>query len=123
MDLSPESGRFCLVFTLSKPWENYHREQFIKSIADKIKVNGGYILCLEPTILSSFTLLKYPQRIKKWIQRKYKFRQVYNNIYSSPANTLEHILLSARFKWLSYINIYLLRKQINNAINRIDKNI
>ena len=37
--------RFVLIFTLSKPWKNYHREQFIRAIAANIeRMNGICIM-------------------------------------------------------------------------------
>ena len=121
--LKPNNAKFCLVYTLSTPWENYHREQFIKCIADQIKLHNGYILCVEPTVLSLFNFVKYPERIVKWIKGRYKFRNVYENIYAVSAFTLEHILLSVRFGILDLINRKLLNKQIWKLVKKIDKDI
>jgi glycosyltransferase involved in cell wall biosynthesis len=112
-------NQFCLIFTLSTPWENYHREQFIKSIAKKVKEYNGYLLCIEPTVPSIFNLFKYSERIIKWIRGKYNFRKVDDNIYAVPAKTIEHILLSVRFKPLSILNRFLLRKQVFKLISMI----
>lgn len=78
------------------------------------------MLCLEPTLISIHTLLKYPQRIGNYLRGKYKFRKVYDNIYTFPMVTVEHILFSARCKPLMKINKILVAKQIQKAIRRID---
>lgn len=120
MKLPDSENKFCLIVSLSTPWENYHREQFIKNIADKIKEKNGIVIGVEPTVLSFFNLVKYPERIIKWLSGKYNKRKVYDNIYVLPAFTLEHILLSVRFKWLSRINSKMLNQQLTKYIKEID---
>jgi hypothetical protein len=116
-------NKFCLVVSLSAPWFNHPRKHFIEAIAETIEKEGGYVLCLEPTILSIHTLLVYPERIIGWLKGKFKFRKADSNIYVVPAHTIEHILLSVRFKPLMTLNNLILKQQINNALNKIDKDI
>lgn len=78
---------------------------------------------MEPTIISVFNFIKYPERIKKWLSGKYKFRNVHDNIYAVPAHTLEHILASVRFGLLKFINRKLIRNQITKCIMKIDPQI
>lgn len=111
---------FVLIFTCSDPWEIWHRRIFVLELARQIKKSGGQILCLEPPIFSLYTLIKYPERIIKWLKRKYRFRKVYDNIWSFAPFTLEHIVLSARFKLLKIINKYLIKNQLSKYIKKID---
>jgi|GEM_PF-5109932 len=115
--------KILMVFTLSTPWEGYHRGPFIEHIASEIKNSGGYVLCLEPTILSIHTLIKYPKRIFKLFKGKYKFRKFKDNIYVVPAHTLEHILISVRFGFFKFINKILLKNQLNKCAHKIDDDI
>ncbi|NOS86479.1 MAG: glycosyltransferase [Ignavibacteria bacterium] len=105
------------------PWENYHREQFIRSIAAEIKNEGGLVICIEPTILSIFNILKYPERIISWIKGKNKFRKDGSNIYVTHAKTFEHILSSSRFGFLSFINSKLLKRQIRKILKKVNGEI
>lgn len=114
---------FCLIYTLSTPWDGYHRRPFIEHIADAIKPYKGYILCIEPSLTSIHTLILYPERIKNWIKGKYKFRKVYDNIFSFCPKTFEQTLLSIRFYPLLYLNRIVIKKQIKKALQKINKPI
>ncbi|MEO8513556.1 MAG: glycosyltransferase [Ignavibacteria bacterium] len=115
--------KFILIFTLSMPWKNYHREQFIRSIASEVEDKGGYVICMEPTILSLFNLLKYPERIIEWLKGNNNFRKDGPNIYVTHAKTFEHVLSSSRFKILSFINRRLIKRQVNRLIKKIDNTV
>lgn len=114
--MNSDSSTFCLVYTLSAPWEGYHRKPFIQYIAKAILPLNGVVVCLEPTLTSLHTLLKYPDRIKKWIRGQYKFRKVNENIYVFSPKTLEHLFLSVRFSPLRRINSYLIQKQLRKVL-------
>ncbi|MEM4260468.1 MAG: glycosyltransferase [Candidatus Woesearchaeota archaeon] len=116
-------NKFCLIISLSAPWYNHPRKHFFEAIADTIKSYEGYVLCIEPTILSLHTLIMFPERISGWIRGKFNFRQEAQNIYVVPAHTIEHILLSVRFKPLIPLNGMLLKRQIRKSIKKIDNNI
>ena len=114
---------YCLVFTLSMPWENYHREQFIRNIASSIEKEGGIVICVEPTVLSFFNILSYPERILDWVKGKYRLRKSGSNIYVTHAKTFEHILLSSRSKLLAIINRKLLKRQLWKTIKKASPSI
>lgn len=114
--MNSDSSKFCLVYTLSAPWDGYHRKPFIQYIADAILPLNGVVLCLEPTLTSLHTLLKYPERIIKWLRGQYKFRNVNENIYVFSPKTLEHLFLSVRFSPLRRINSYLIQKQLRKVL-------
>lgn len=115
--------KYALIFTLSMPWKNYHREQFIRNIASEIEPDGGLIICLEPTILSIFNFIKYPERIFSWMKGKNRFRKDGSNIYVTHAKTFEHILSSSRFGFLSFINSKLLKRQIRKILKKVNGEI
>jgi len=112
--------KYALIFTLSMPWENYHREKFIRSIAEEIENEGGLVICVEPTILSVFNVVKYPERIFSWMKGKNRFRKDGSNIYVTHAKTFEHILSSSRFGFLSFINSKLLKRQIRKILKKVN---
>ncbi len=123
MSLDNRKDGFCLVFTLSMPWENYHREQFIRNIAASIEKDGGIVICLEPTVLSFFNILNYPERILDWIKGKYRLRKSGSNIFVTHAKTFEHILLSSRSKALAFVNRKLLKSQLWKIIRKASPGI
>lgn len=123
MNHNGDVSGLCLVFTLSMPWKNYHREQFIRNIASEIQPSGGIVICIEPTILSIFNIFNYPERILGWMKGNNRFRKDGSNIYITHAKTFEHILLSVRFKLLSVINRKLIKRQILKILYKIDRNI
>jgi glycosyltransferase involved in cell wall biosynthesis len=116
-------NKFCVIISLSSPWLNHPRKYFFKAIAQTIRSYGGYILCLEPTVISIHTLFLYPERVLDWMKGKYGFRTEDDNVFVVPAKTVEHLLLSVRFKPLMWLNKKILRRQLQNALNKIDKGI
>lgn len=123
--MSSESRKdgFCLVFTLSMPWKNYHREQFIRSIASSIEKEGGIVICVEPTVLSFFNILNYPERILDWVRGKYRLRKSGTNIFVTHAKTFEHVLLSSRSKVLAFLNRKMLKRQLWKIIKKASPGI
>jgi hypothetical protein len=115
-------SKFCLIITAAHPWEIWPRKPFCKAIARELKQNNGIVLVLEPTMSSIYTLINYPYRIPKYLIGKYRFRKVDENIYAFSPFTFEHILASVRFKPLQSINKILLKRQINHALKKIEKN-
>ena len=108
--------------TSAEPWETWPRKPFIKEIARVIKNNGGVILEIEPSILSIYTLIFYPNRIFKWIIGKYRFRKVYDNIYAFSPFTFEHLLASVRSKLLMMINRKMVKRQLIKNLKKLDIN-
>jgi hypothetical protein len=121
--LRNNNKNFCLVYTLSTPWDGYHRRPFIQNIAKEIVALNGYVLAIEPTIVSIHTLIKYPSRLFNWLRGKYIFRKVGGNIFVYSPYTIEHILLSCRFGILRRINRSILGRSLRNHIRRINERI
>jgi glycosyltransferase involved in cell wall biosynthesis len=115
--------KFCLIYTLSAPWEGYHRRPFIQCIAKVIEPMNGIILCLEPTLTSIHTVIKYPERIKKWFKGQYKFRKENENIYVYSLKTFEHLFLSVRFRPLRWLNSFLIQKQLRSVLKSVNSDI
>ncbi len=115
--------KFCVIYTLSAPWKGYHRRPFIQSIAKEIEPLNGVVLCLEPTLTSIHTVIKYPERIRKWIKGQYKFRREDENIYVFSLKTFEHLFLSVRFTTLRWLNSFLIKKQLNSVLKSVNSDI
>lgn len=115
--------KFCLIYTLSAPWEGYHRRPFIQCIAKTIEPMNGIILCLEPTLTSFHTFIKYPERIKKWLKGQYKFRKENKNIYIYSLKTFEHLFLSVRFRPMRWLNSFLIQKQLISVLKSTNSDI
>jgi glycosyltransferase involved in cell wall biosynthesis len=110
---------FCLIFSLIEPWESNPRKPSTVAIAESIATDGGKIICIEPSALSIYALIKYPRRIFNYLIGRYRFRKVNDNIYAFMPFTVEHLYISNRFFILKTINKYLLKKQLIKVIKQI----
>lgn len=109
-----------LIFSLIAPWENNPRKPSTMAYADELDSSNNKILCLEPSVFSIYTFLKYPNRIFKYLRGEYKFRRVYKNIYAFCPFTIEHIYLTDKTTFFKSINTWLLKKQISAKLKKLD---
>jgi glycosyltransferase involved in cell wall biosynthesis len=111
--------KLSLIIFLPNDWEKSHRKQLYLALTQEF-ANDAKILFVELPVTLIHTLIKYPQKWKKWVKGNLKTRQVAPNAYVTTPFCWEHFLLAKSFPILAKANRNILHKQLKTIFQRLD---